>query len=100
MQNTESCGFHKLAIVTWDPDYDVRRQFERRPGRGVRWVAIPKLEPGDVGAAAQSLKQKKGDETMERKQAKRKRGIPEDELAAGMFYLAAVVVRRAGHSER
>ena len=53
-----------------------------------------------MGAAAQSLKQKKGDETMERKQAKRKRGIPEDELAAGMFYLAAVVVRRAGHSER
>ena len=47
-----------------------------------------------MGAAAQSLKQKKGDETMERKQAKRKRGIPEDELAAGMFYLAAVVVRR------
>jgi len=53
-----------------------------------------------VGAAAQSLKQKKGDETMQRKQAKPKRGIPEDELAAGMFYLAAVVVRRAGHSER
>jgi hypothetical protein len=53
-----------------------------------------------VAAATQSLKQKKGDETMQRKQAKPKRGIPEDELAAGMFYLAAVVVQRAGHSER
>jgi hypothetical protein len=51
-----------------------------------------------VGAAAQSLKQTKGDEAMQRKQAKPKRGIPEDELAAGMFYLAAVVVRRAGNS--
>jgi hypothetical protein len=39
-----------------------------------------------VSAAAQSLEQKKRDETMQRKQAKPKRGIPEDELAAGMFY--------------
>ena len=37
-----------------------------------------------MSAAAQSLEQKNGDETMQPKRAKPKRGIPKDEPAAGM----------------